>query len=166
MVKQTSKEITEISKYIWARIKVIFLMIFLMIVVKDHPGWDVFFAVIFASQIILSILVILSIPERMAKEQRKEYEKSKQTHQNFYNHQRQKGSVFTNRIESLVSFKILDLRSTDDEETIKKQYRKLAIKWHPDRFANDTIENQDKAKRNFQKLNNAYEEIKKYKSIT
>jgi len=53
----------------------------------------------------------------------------------------------------------------DDETTIKKRYRELSKKWHPDKFVNDTIENQDKAKRNFQKLNTAYTNIKNYKNI-
>lgn len=53
----------------------------------------------------------------------------------------------------------------DDVDIIKKKYRKLAMKWHPDKFSNDTVKNKEIAKRNFQKLNNAYEIIKKYKNI-
>lgn len=41
----------------------------------------------------------------------------------------------------------------------------LVKKWHPDVFSNDTKENQEISKRNMQKLNNAYNIIKKHKGI-
>lgn len=53
----------------------------------------------------------------------------------------------------------------DNNDLIKRKYRELSKKWHPDKFINDTIENQDKAKRNFQKLNKAYTIIKQYRGI-
>jgi len=63
------------------------------------------------------------------------------------------------------AFKLLSLNKDDDEKTIKKRYRELSMKWHPDKYQNDTLENQGIATRNFTKLNNAYEAIKKYKQI-
>ena len=53
----------------------------------------------------------------------------------------------------------------DDEITIKRKYRGLSKIWNPDKFINDSIENQEIANRNFQRLNNAYNIIKKYKNI-
>ena len=53
----------------------------------------------------------------------------------------------------------------DNTDTIKKNYRKLAMKWHPDRWSNDTTENQDIAKRNFQRVNNAYNMVKEYRNF-
>lgn len=63
------------------------------------------------------------------------------------------------------SFKLMKLNKEDDETTIKKRYRELSMKWHPDRWTNNTKENQEIANRNFIKLNNAYECIKKHKNI-
>lgn len=53
----------------------------------------------------------------------------------------------------------------DDMSVIKKRYHSIAKNWHPDKFSTDTKENQDIATRNFQKANNAYIIIKKYKQI-
>ena len=164
MTKQTSKVATEIAKYIWARIKMIFFMIVLMIVVKEHPGWDAVFGVILALQVILSFILIMKIPDLIAKEQREKHDKTRYSHQS--SHKKSKGTVFNEGAEIVKSVKILGVNlSEDNEDTIKKKYRKLAMKWHPDKFSNDTLENQDKATRNFQKLNKAYETIKKYKNI-
>jgi DnaJ-domain-containing protein 1 len=63
------------------------------------------------------------------------------------------------------AYDLMDLKITDDVDIIKKKYRQLALKWHPDKWVNDTLANQKVAERNFQRLNNAYEVIKKYKNI-
>jgi len=60
---------------------------------------------------------------------------------------------------------LMSLNKDDDEKTIKKRYRELSMKWHPDKYQNDTLENQGIATRNFTKLNSAYETIKKHKNI-
>ena len=59
----------------------------------------------------------------------------------------------------------MKLNKNDSEITIKKKYRELSLKWHPDKWTTNTIENQAIANRNFIKLNNAYELIKKHKNI-
>lgn len=56
----------------------------------------------------------------------------------------------------------VDLKN-DDLITIKKKYRDLSKKYHPDKYINDSIEKQEIAKRNFQKLNTAYNIILEYK---
>jgi len=63
------------------------------------------------------------------------------------------------------AYTLMKLDKKDDESTIKKKYRELSMKWHPDKFATDTKENQAIANRNFIKLNSAYDLIKKSKNI-
>ena len=63
------------------------------------------------------------------------------------------------------AYKLLNLKYTDTPAVIKKRYRNLAMQWHPDKFATDTKDKQEIASRNFQKLNKAYNIIKKHKNI-
>ena len=53
-------------------------------------------------------------------------------------------------------YKILGVKRDADEKEIKTAYRKLALKWHPDKFPNDT-EEQKKAEKKFQEINKAYD---------
>lgn len=50
-------------------------------------------------------------------------------------------------------------QSTDDE--IKSAYRRLAMTYHPDRYATQGADAQSSAQKQFLKIQNAYEEIKK-----
>ena len=49
-------------------------------------------------------------------------------------------------------YEILGVPQTADDETIRKAYRKLALKWHPDR----NRDNQEEANQKFQEINKAY----------
>jgi len=60
---------------------------------------------------------------------------------------------------------LLKLKNTDSEDIIKKRYKELAIKWHPDKWIGNTDKNIQIANRNFQKLSAAYDLIKKDKNI-
>ena len=64
------------------------------------------------------------------------------------------------------AYTLLKLSRNDSITIIKKKYRELAIKWHPDKWVNDKKENQQIAERNFKKLNNAYALIKKDKGFS
>ena len=57
------------------------------------------------------------------------------------------------------SYKLFGLEEKCSDVDIKKKYRELSKKWHPDKFSNDSLENQEIAKRNFQKVNSAYNVI-------
>ncbi len=52
-------------------------------------------------------------------------------------------------------FKDLELDATEDFDVIKKQYRKMMKKWHPDRFQNEP-EKLKKAEKLTAKLNEAF----------
>ena len=62
-------------------------------------------------------------------------------------------------------YKILEIdpNATDDE--VKKAYRRMAMKFHPDKVSTLGEEVQHAAKEKFQKVNQAYENIKKERKI-
>ena len=63
------------------------------------------------------------------------------------------------------AYKILGINKNTIEKDIKKAYRKLAIKYHPDKVAQLGEEFQKGAKEKFQKVQDAYELVKKSKGI-
>ncbi len=62
-------------------------------------------------------------------------------------------------------YKILevDKNATDDE--IKKAYRKMAVKYHPDKVSHMGDEYKESAKQKFQKMKDAYDNIKKQRGM-
>lgn len=58
-------------------------------------------------------------------------------------------------------YQILEIEKTVSDEEVKKAYRKMAVKYHPDKVSHLGPEHQDAAKEKFQKLTEAYERIKK-----
>lgn len=63
------------------------------------------------------------------------------------------------------AYKILEVSPEASDEEIKKAYRKMALKFHPDKVANLGHEVQKAAHEKFQQLNAAYEAIKKERGI-
>ena len=59
------------------------------------------------------------------------------------------------------AYQILEVDENASEEEIKKAYRRLAQVYHPDKVSNLGPEHQEAAKEKFQKLNDAYDRIKK-----
>merc|ERR1712071_402442 len=54
-------------------------------------------------------------------------------------------------------YKVLCVAKDANESEIKKGYRKLALKWHPDRHANSTEKQKEEAEKTFRDVNLAYE---------
>lgn len=62
-------------------------------------------------------------------------------------------------------YKILEIDQTATDEEVKKAYRKMAVKFHPDKVAALGEEVQHAAKEKFQKVQEAYENIKKQRGF-
>ncbi len=62
-------------------------------------------------------------------------------------------------------YKILEIESSVGDDEVKKAYRKMALKFHPDKVASLGEEVQKGAKEKFQKVLQAYENIKKQRGF-
>ena len=62
-------------------------------------------------------------------------------------------------------YKVLGIESSATEEEIKKAYRQMAVRYHPDKVASMGEEYQKGAQEKFQKIQEAYENIKKQRGI-
>lgn len=63
------------------------------------------------------------------------------------------------------SYKILEIDSSVTDAEVKKAYRKMAKKYHPDKVAALGPDFQNAAKEKFQKVQQAYEEVKKNRGM-
>ena len=63
------------------------------------------------------------------------------------------------------AYKILEIDSNASDDEVKKAYRKMAVKYHPDKVSYLGEEFRLKAKDKFQKLIEAYEKIKKERGM-
>jgi DnaJ like chaperone protein len=63
-------------------------------------------------------------------------------------------------------YKILEIEPSVSDEDVKKAYRKMALKFHPDKVASLGEEVQKGAKEKFQKVLQAYENIKKQRGFS
>ncbi len=66
------------------------------------------------------------------------------------------------------AYDILGCSPSDDAATIKKKYRELVKRYHPDHLQSHTMgeEARASAKEKMQQINDAYETVKKLKGIT
>ncbi len=64
------------------------------------------------------------------------------------------------------AYKILQVNQDASNEEIKKSYRKLVVKYHPDKVASLGEQIQNQAKEKFQQINAAYELIKKERNFS
>lgn len=63
-------------------------------------------------------------------------------------------------------YKILEIEKSATDEEVKKAYRKMAVKFHPDKVAALGEEVQKAAKEKFQHVQKAYENIKKQRGFS
>ncbi|WP_075601781.1 TerB family tellurite resistance protein [Saccharicrinis aurantiacus] len=63
------------------------------------------------------------------------------------------------------AYKVLEIAASVSDDEVKKAYRKMAVKFHPDKVAHLGEEFQQSAKEKFQKVNEAFEQIKKERGI-
>lgn len=64
------------------------------------------------------------------------------------------------------AYKILEVEPSASDEEVKKAYRAMALKYHPDRVSHLGEEFQHAAKEKFQKVNDAWNSIKKERNIS
>lgn len=72
-------------------------------------------------------------------------------------------NMFYRNVDS--DYKVLGIESDATDEEVKKAYRKMAIKFHPDKVAQMGEEYQKGAKEKFQKIQESYEAIKKRRGM-
>lgn len=63
------------------------------------------------------------------------------------------------------SYKILEITPDANDEEVKKAYRKMATKYHPDKVSHLGPEFQKAAKEKFQEVQAAYEQVKKERGL-
>jgi len=63
------------------------------------------------------------------------------------------------------AYKILEIEKSATDDEVKKAYRSMAIKYHPDKVAHLGEDVQRAAKEKFQKLQEAYETVKKQRGM-
>jgi DnaJ like chaperone protein len=72
-------------------------------------------------------------------------------------------AMFKNTVEDW--YKILEVNSNASDEEVKKAYRRMAMKYHPDKVSTMGEDVKRAAHEKFQKLNEAYEKIKKERGM-
>lgn len=72
-------------------------------------------------------------------------------------------NMFYRNVDS--DYKVLGVEPDASDDEVKKAYRQMAVKFHPDKVAQMGEEYQKGAKEKFQKIQDAYEAIKKRRGI-
>lgn len=75
-------------------------------------------------------------------------------------------AMFYRRHEPGNAYKILEIDEQSSDEEVKKAYRKMAVKFHPDKVSHLGEEYQTAAKEKFQKVQQAYDQIKKQRGFS
>jgi DnaJ like chaperone protein len=63
------------------------------------------------------------------------------------------------------SYKILEIEPTSSDEDVKKAYRRMAMKYHPDKVSHLGDDFRKVAQEKFRKVQNAYDQIKKERGL-
>jgi DnaJ like chaperone protein len=72
-------------------------------------------------------------------------------------------NLFTDNLEA--AYAVLEIDPSVSDEEVKKAYRKMAVKYHPDKVSYLGEEIKAQANEKFQQLNQAYEKIKKARGM-
>ena len=72
--------------------------------------------------------------------------------------------MFIKDVES--DYKILEISKNSTDDELKKAYRKMAVKYHPDKVSHLGDEVKKLAEEKFKMVNQAYSNIKKSRSAT
>jgi DnaJ like chaperone protein len=86
-------------------------------------------------------------------------------HEGYYE-QKQKRKSYSSKLRLAEAYEILELDTNATVKQIKKAYRKMALKHHPDRLIHLGKEYQKSAKEKFQIISDAYEYIKDRKGFS
>ena len=81
--------------------------------------------------------------------------------ENEHKKQRKRQTSLNSKSKLSIAFKILGLNDSATEKEIKKSYRKLVVLYHPDKLIHLDSVCQKNAKESYQKVNDAYELLKK-----
>jgi DnaJ like chaperone protein len=71
--------------------------------------------------------------------------------------------MFYDNVEA--AYKVLEISSSATNEEIKKAYRKMAVRFHPDKVSHLGPEFQKSANEKFARVNEAYNKIKKERGM-
>ena len=75
------------------------------------------------------------------------------------------GGVFGTASALSKAYRTLGVDSSASDSEIKSAYKKLALKYHPDRYANSDSKVQKGAEEQFKKINEAYQVVKKNRGL-
>ena len=95
--------------------------------------------------------------ERAQRDLQQAMELDAEEKQRSYKQKMRENQVLIKRAGREDLYKIMGVGKDADEADIKKQYKKQALKWHPDRHANKPEEQQKEAAAHFQQINRAFE---------
>ena len=74
-------------------------------------------------------------------------------------------ALYKKTVDPNWAYEALEIEPTATDEEVKKAYRRVAMKYHPDKVANAGDEIKAKATEKFQEINKAYEQIKKQRGL-